>query len=79
MSDENGNNAMSFVGRYENLASDMEVVFAKLGVSGKKLPKKNSSHHKHYSAYYNPESRKLIANRFKRDIDFFGYQFEAQI
>jgi Sulfotransferase family len=40
MSDENGNNAMSFVGRYENLASDMEVVFAKLGVSGKKLPKK---------------------------------------
>jgi hypothetical protein len=37
----------------------------------------NSTTRVDYREYYNPRSRRLVAERFRRDIDAFGYDFDA--
>ncbi len=32
---------------------------------------------RHYSSYYTPETKSIVENWFKDDIDYFGYHFEA--
>ncbi len=76
ISDDDGNNAVSFVGRFENLSSDVQKVFDRLDLVIDKLPQTNISQHKSYVHYYTPKTRDLIARRFERDIKLFGYQFD---
>lgn len=77
LADENGNNAVNFVGRFENLADDISIVFERLGIKTKKLRKENAGRHDHYSRYYTEETREIIRQRFQRDIETFNYQFVA--
>ncbi|MBT8421156.1 MAG: sulfotransferase family protein [Gammaproteobacteria bacterium] len=76
LSDENGEIAVTFVGRFENLADDISKIFDRLDIKVGRLPTWNMSRHDHYSHYYTQETRNLVARRFRRDIEIFGYQFE---
>lgn len=40
-------------------------------------PKKNTSDHKHYSAYYNDELRQLVAEMDAGLIEQFNYSFQV--
>jgi len=42
------------------------------------LPKLDQSRHSHYSQWYTPKTRQLIAERFVKDIALFGYEFEQR-
>ena len=75
MSDEEGAVIVDFIGRFENLNEDTGTVFRNLGISGASLPHNNSSHHRDYRSYYTEETRDLVAERYARDIEFFGYEF----
>lgn len=75
VSDEAGALLVDFIGRFENLHDDSRTVFKNLGISGASLPHKNSSNHRHYLSYYTDETRDLVAERYARDIEFFGYEF----
>jgi len=75
--DEAGDLAVNFVGRFENLQADSSTVFDHLGIGPGDLPTFNVSQHGHYSQYYTGTTRDLVAERFQRDIESFGYRFET--
>lgn len=73
-----GNIAMDFVGRYENLAADFDTVLGRLRLKGQvELPKVNVSptREKDYRTYYSDASRDQIAAWYAPEIREFTYQF----
>ncbi len=67
---------VDFVGRYENLADDFSYVCRILNLQTT-MPYLNKSKHATYQSYYDKETRHLIAEHFKDDIELFGYDFEG--
>jgi hypothetical protein len=78
LTDKNGEMLVDFIGRFENFTQDLSHVFDMLGIDAAQLdiPHKNRSAHSHYSEMYTPETREIVRKRFRRDIEFFGYEFE---
>jgi len=73
---QHGELLVDFIGKFENLEEDFKKIAKRLGFSMIKLPHKAQCYHRHYSTYYTNETRQIIAERFKKDIEMFGYQFE---
>lgn len=67
---------LDFIGRFENFEEDLTYVLEVIGLSGVTIPHKNSTVHDHYSTYYNERTKAIIAEKYKRDIEAFGYTFE---
>lgn len=77
ITDENGKILVDFVGRYENFNGDMRHIACALGIEDAVVPAhENRSKHNHYSSYYSEELKAIVADRYARDIEFFGYEFE---
>ncbi len=74
LTDAEGKILVDFVGRYESLAEDFAQVCDKLEIDVE-LPHVNKSSHRDYRAYYNAETRQLVADHFSADIDRFQYTF----
>lgn len=76
LTDENGEIIVDFIGRFENLKGDAEKVLKRLGMEDETLPHVGKSRHRHYSEYYDDKTRDLVAEMYRRDAEFFGYEFE---
>ncbi|MDH5599077.1 MAG: sulfotransferase family protein [Cyclobacteriaceae bacterium] len=75
LSDRNGEVIVDYIGKYETLHKDYEEICDKIGV-GDSLRKVNlSKRKKSYKEYYNSQTKQLIFEAFKEDINYFGYEF----
>ena len=67
--------------RYESLEEDIKKIICTLEITDyniSKLPNHKSGYRPkgtHYREYYDEETRNLVYNLFKTEIDMFGYEF----
>ncbi|MCL4863236.1 MAG: sulfotransferase family 2 domain-containing protein [Caldilineaceae bacterium] len=72
ITDDDGRVMVDFVGRFENLAQDFELICRRLGVVAT-LPHLNRTAHAPYSHYYRAETVEIVRAWFRKDFNFFGY------
>ena len=76
LTDGKGRMSVDYVGRFESIEEDFASVGEHLKLSETTLPKLNQTEYRDYREWYTPDLQKLVAQRFARDIDAFGYRFE---
>ena len=78
LTDEAGNLLVDYVGRYETFAENFYEVVGTIGVPLMLLPKRNITKdklHDSYREYYSPVSRRLVEKKYKKDLEFFEYEY----
>jgi len=75
LTDAKGELLVDFVGRYETLARDFAQIRDRFAIAVE-LPHVNRSAHQDYRDYYDANTRQLVAENFRADIELFRYEFE---
>ena len=67
-----------FVGRDERLEEDFAEACRRIGIPAPALPhrRRATDRERDYRGYYTPETRALVAERFRPDVEMFGYRFD---
>jgi len=75
LKDDEGMVTVDFVGKFESINKDFNQIKAIIGLDTE-LPHLNAGKRANYQAYYDPETREIVAGWFHEDIEAFGYSFE---
>ena len=67
---------VDFIGKFENLQEDFNLICEKIKIKNFELEKINQYNHKDYKLYYSDKDIEKVYNLYKRDIEYFGYKFE---
>ncbi len=77
MEDDHGKIPLNFIGRFETLEKDFNLICSKIGIPYKKLSHLNKSKHNHYQEYYNEKTIEIIRQKYQKEIEMFGYRYES--
>ncbi len=72
LTDDAGTVKPDFIGRFENLEEDFQVVCERLDIPFN-LPKKNARKHKNWKDAFTEEDRQVAYDFYKEDFDTFDY------
>lgn len=72
--DDNGKSFVDFIGRFENLTSDWQIVSDKVNLP--ELPQRNQTEQDDWRAYYTKELAQMVYERYRKDFEMFGYEDE---
>ena len=73
---QNGKIELDFIGRFENIREDYEVVRQRLGIAQELLHiNKTKTKREPYRTYYTDQTREIASSVYQEDIQAFGYQF----
>jgi len=75
LTDRNNDILVKRIGRFENFQEDFSNILHWINVDSCSLPHENKGEHKNYRDYYSWRMRREVAQRFKRDLAYFGYKF----
>ncbi len=65
----------NLIGRFESLDEDYRKVCEALGIDCRPLPQFKKSTRQHYKNYYSAESRAVVENLYRKDLEAFNYEF----
>lgn len=75
--DEDGELLVDFVGRFETLEADFQMVCERTGIESQ-LPIINTSQHRDYRSYFTDPLAEHVGRIYHEDIKFFGYNFDQR-
>ena len=67
---------MKFVGRFESLVDDMNVVFKTLNLKKKLGKKTKETNRKPYQRYYNSATKGIMSEMYQEDMSSFNYEYD---
>ena len=68
---------VNFIGKFESIQKDFDYIKYVLEIDDTYiLSHLNNTKRKHYSEYYNDDTRKIVADKYATDIELFQYKFE---
>ena len=77
LNDKSGNRLVNNVGRFEHLAEDFQAICDEIGIEAS-LPHLNASkRQRDWRSYYTDETRALVEDLFRCDIEAFGYSWDG--
>ncbi|MEM7140951.1 MAG: sulfotransferase family 2 domain-containing protein [Actinomycetota bacterium] len=75
--DRRGDVLVDHIGRTERLTEDLAVVETALGRAIRPEHLNRTARAVDYPSYYTPETRAMVAEIYRRDIEMFGYEFAS--
>ena len=66
---------VNYIGRFERLQEDFNLICDSIGLARVNLDKVNVSKHETYPSYYNKNTEKMIMDKFIVDVNKFGYHY----
>jgi len=72
--DDEGKISVDFIGKFETINEDFNKIKNVIGIETE-LPHLNASKRASYQSYYDDETREIVAEWFREDIEVFGYHF----
>jgi hypothetical protein len=76
ITDGEGKIGVDFLGRFERLAEDFRLVQESIGLPRNELPwLQKARNAARYTDFYTKETRQIVGERFRQDIEMFGYEF----
>jgi hypothetical protein len=76
ITDAKGNVPMDFIGRFEDLQKDFDIVCERLQIADSELPKLLVRKYGHYTDNYTAKTKDLVYKLYQDEIKYFGFEYE---
>lgn len=67
--------SVDHVMRFESFESETKKITSQLNIPINEIYKVRESKHNHYTEYYDNKTREIVAEKYAKDIECFGYKF----